>query len=110
MSRNPRNIDSDDLDSRRSGIGTHATHRNEAAEAERDNRAVGREAHRADPAAGAGHPRQGGAAGEPMTADQAERLRILSAEAAEPFDASLDRVEADRRNDHLPRGGGPQPQ
>ncbi|MFL5287765.1 MAG: DUF3072 domain-containing protein [Rhodopila sp.] len=109
MSKNPHNIDSDDLQSQRGGIGTHATHRNEAAAAERDSRAVGREAHRADPAAGAGHPRQHGAAGEPMTADQAERLRILSAEAAEPFDASLDRVEADRRIDDLQRRAGRKP-
>jgi len=46
---------------------------------------------------------------EPMTADQAERLRILSAEAAEPFDASLDRVEADRRIDDLQRRAGRKP-
>jgi hypothetical protein len=109
MSSNPRNVDSDDLDRKHSGIGTHATHRNEAAAAGRDNRAVGREAHRADPAAGAGHPRQHSEAGEPMTADQAERLRILSAEAAEPFDASLDRVEADRRIDDLQRRAGRKP-
>jgi hypothetical protein len=109
MSRNSRNIDSDDLDSKRGGIGTHATHRNKAAAAERDTKAVGREAHRADANAGAGHPRQHGEAGEPMTADQAERLRILSAEAAEPFDASLDRREADRRIDDLQRRAGHKP-
>lgn len=31
MSKNPRNVDGDGLQSQRSGVGTHATHRNEAA-------------------------------------------------------------------------------
>jgi hypothetical protein len=51
MSSNPRNIDNEDLGSTRGGIGTHATNRNQAASAERDNTAAGREGHRADPMA-----------------------------------------------------------
>jgi DUF3072 family protein len=109
MSSNPHNIDKDDLDSTRGGIGTHATHRGQAAASERDNRDVGREGHRADPMSKAGHPQQRADAGEPMTEDQAERLRILSAEAAEPFDASLDRLSADRRIDDLQRQAGHKP-
>lgn len=109
MSSNPRNIDRDDLSPGRSGIGTHATHRNEAAAATRDNKEAGREGHRADSHAAAGSPQQQAGGGEPMTADQAERLRILAAEAAEPFDASLGRAEADRRIDDLQRRAGLKP-
>jgi hypothetical protein len=109
VSKNPRNIDRDDLGETRGGIGTHATNRNQAAAAERDNRMVGREGHRADPMAAAGHGQQHGDANQPMTADQAARLRILSAEAAEPFDQSLDRLAADQRIDELQRQAGRKP-
>jgi hypothetical protein len=40
---------------------------------------------------------------EPMTIEQAERLRILAKAAREPFDPSLGRREADRRIAELER-------
>jgi DUF3072 family protein len=109
VSNNPRNIDTEDLGSARGGIGTHATHRGQAAAASRDNKEAGREGHRADPSAHAGHPQQRGEPGEPMTADQAKRLQLLSADVAEPFDGSLDRVAADQRIDELQRRAGHKP-
>jgi hypothetical protein len=109
MSSHPRNIDNEDLGSTRGGIGTHATNRNQAASAERDNTAAGREGHRADPMASAGHPQQHAGANESMTEDQAARLRVLSSEAAEPFDPSLDRIAADQRIDDLQRRAGLKP-
>jgi Protein of unknown function (DUF3072) len=44
-----------------------------------------------------------------MTEDQAARLRVLSSEAAEPFDPSLDRIAADQRIDDLQRRAGLKP-
>ena len=46
---------------------------------------------------------------EAMTADQAERLHILSSEAGEAFNPSLTRAEADRRIRDLQRRPGHRP-
>jgi hypothetical protein len=46
---------------------------------------------------------------DPMTADQAEHLRILCEEAGEPFEPALNRSQAERRISELQRRTGFKP-
>ena len=90
MSINKRNIDTGEVSKpspgpiRPSGAGNHATHRreNELAEEDRQRRAAAGELCEGDP-------------DEPMTADQAEQLRLLCEEADEDFDPALSREAAE---------------
>lgn len=107
MAQSGRTINSDGLEkptrgnTAPTGTGTHAMHRHQAERAAEDHKQEGRE---------------GNEEGEvriievntvePMTEDQAEHLRILAAEAGEPFEANLTRHEAEQRiHDYQRRAG-----
>jgi len=117
MSINKRNIDTDELSKdspgpiRPSGTGTHEVHRRQAERAAEDPQLRGVEGRKA------GTPGRAELAlgktevesDEPMTADQAEHLRILCEEAGEPFDASLTRSGAQRQIERLQHRAGFKP-
>jgi hypothetical protein len=87
MSSDKRNIDTGEAARpgpvRPSGTGSHRRE-NELAEEDRQRRAAAGELCEGDP-------------DEPMTADQAEQLRILCEEADEDFDPVLSREAAERQ-------------
>ena len=110
VSTNKHNIDAPDLGPSGPGAGPHLSNRLHADADTTDRAALGREAHRADRAqADAREELAGDAPHGPMSADQAERLRILSAEAGVAFEADLDAAAADRRLRELQREAGRRP-
>jgi hypothetical protein len=115
VSQDNHNIDTDELakpgagNAAPSGTGSHATHRREAELDAVNPQARGVEARQSGTAADEHRAPRRAASGEAMTADQAERLRILSSEAGEAFNPSLTRAEADRRIRDLQRRAGHRP-
>ena len=109
MSQDNHNIDTDEFakpsagNAAPSGTGTHATHRREAELDAINPQARGVEARQSGTPADEHRAPSRVASGQPITADQAERLRILSSEAGEAFNPSLTRAEADRRIRDLQR-------
>jgi hypothetical protein len=117
MSINKRNIDTEEIakesqgNAMPSGTGTHAVHRHDADRAAEDRRHLGVEGRNAG-------PRPTPAASddlcvrdldEPVSADQAEHLRILCQEAGEAFDPSLTRDAAERQIHRLQHRAGYKP-
>jgi hypothetical protein len=101
MSTNKRNIDAGEGSQpssgpvRPSGTGSHRRE-NELAEEDRQRRAAAGELCEGDP-------------DEPMTADQAEQLRILCEENDEDFDPALSREAAEGQIRHLQHQAGRKP-
>ncbi len=104
MSINKRNIDTGEVSKpspgpiRPSGTGNHATHR-------RENELAAEDAQRRDDEAELCEDDPD----EPMTADQAEHLRLLCEEADEDFDPSLSRDAAERQIRRLQHQAGYKP-
>src|SRR6266446_4782201 len=104
MSINKRNIDTGEVSKpspgpiRPSGAGNHATHR-------RENELAAEDAQRRDDEAELCEDDLD----EPMTADQAEQLRILCEEADEDFDPALSRDAAERQIRRLQHRAGYKP-
>jgi hypothetical protein len=120
MSINKRNISTDQLGKPSqgtalpAGTGTHDVNRRRAAEAARDRhdrQMRGVDGRRAGPLPPAGTPEDLCVrdADAPMTADQAEHLRILCEEAGEDFDPTLNRDAADRQIRRLQHRAGYKP-
>lgn len=110
MSTNKHNIDKPDLGPAGPGAGPHLSNRLQAEADTTDRAALGREAHRTDREQAEARETQAerGRQGT-MSAEQAERLRILSAEAGVAFEAHLNPAAADRRILELQRAAGLRP-
>jgi hypothetical protein len=120
MSINKRNIDTDELakpsqgNAMPAGTGTHDVNRRrseEAAEDRHDRQMRGVEGRKAGPQPPVAAPEDLCVrdADAPMSADQAEHLRILCEEAGEPFDPTLSREAAERQIDRLQHRAGFKP-
>jgi hypothetical protein len=114
MSINKRNIDTDELakpsqgNALPAGTGTHQVNRRNAEKAVQDPRLRGVEGRKAGPRPPVATPDDlcVRAVDEPMTADQADHLRILCEEAGEAFDPTLSRDAADRQIRRLQHRAG----
>ena len=117
MSINKRNVDTDEIakpsqgNSMPSGTGTHAAHRHQAEKAAEDRYRLGVEGRNAGPLPRPPVPDDLCVQDmdAPMTADQAEHLRILCQEAGETFDPSLTRDAAERQIHRLQHRAGHKP-
>jgi len=118
MSINKRNIDSDELakpsqgNALSTGTGTHEVNRRKAEKTADDPQRRGVEGRKAGP-----HPPIGTPGDlcvrdtdEPMTANQAEHLHILTEEAGEAFDPTLSRDAAESQIRRLQHRAGYKPQ
>src|SRR3954467_10254219 len=114
MSINKRNVDTDEIakqsqgNAMPSGTGTHAVHRHEAERTAEDRQRLGVEGRNAGP-----RPEPDDLCvrdpDEPMSADQAEHLRLLCQEAGEAFDPSWTRDAAERQINRLQHRAGYKP-
>ena len=122
MSINKRNLDTDEIaqgiiaresqgNAMPSGTGTHAVHRREAERAAEDRQRLGVEGRNAGPLPEPAAPDDLCVRDpdEPMSADQAEHLRILCQEAGEAFDPSWTRDAAERQINRLQHRAGYKP-
>lgn len=117
MSINKRNIDTDELakpsqgNALPAGTGTHDVNRRNAEKSAADPQRRGVEGRKAGPRPPAGTPEDLCVRDidEPMTADQAEHLRILAEEAGEAFGATLSRDAAERQIRRLQHRAGFKP-